>query len=238
MNKIVKGSIIFSFGAAVGSLATFFITRKILTDKYMEEIADLEEHYTKKNEEKEEEERPDPPVSSIINPEVPEEVREALLRDWNRPSLLTPNDPAESEYPKEDDDEEDEEEDDPEDEFEKENEELDEQAKKADEFYRKNRHKPPKIISEKDLGDVPEEFDSIQWDYFTEDDVMADEDLREILDYKRFIGDLLDKFDFRNNDEDMLYILSYEFACVYEITKQVRSYEELMRDKYHGEEET
>ena len=41
-----------------------------------------------------------------------------------------------------------------EDEFEKENEELNEQAKAADEFYRKNMHKPPKIISEKILSSV------------------------------------------------------------------------------------
>lgn len=228
MNKYLKGGIIFSFGAAVGSLVTFFITRKIVSDKYMEEIADIEEHYTKKKEEGE------APVSSIINPEVPEEVREALLRDWNRPSLLTPDSEekmASIESPTEEEEEEEE------DEFEKENEELNEQAKAADEFYRKNMHKPPKIISEKDLGDVPDEFEDIQWDYFTVDDVIADEDLREIVDYKRFIGDLLDKFDFRNNDEETLYILSYEFACVYEITKQVRSYEELMRNKYHGDEE-
>lgn len=152
-----------------------------------------------------------------INPEVSDEVREALLKDWNRPSLLSPESEvtmASIESP----------EDDEEDPIKEEEKEELEHAEEMDREYKENKGRPPKIISAKDLGSVPEGYEEVIWDYYKFDDTVADEDMNEIVDYQRFIGDALDKFDFRNNDEDTLYVLSYEFAAVYEINKLYLSF--------------
>ena len=113
----------------------------------------------------------------VINPNVSPEVREALLKDWNRPSLLSPESEkkmGEVESPEDDEEE---------DIIQEEEEELLEEAAETHEVYSENKNKPPKIISANDLGSVPEGYEEIIWDYYKFDETIADEDMNEIKDY-------------------------------------------------------
>ena len=157
-------------------------------------------------------EEPEPKLSQ----NTPEDVRKALISNFNKPSLSELHEKvmAEIEHPR-DDEEEDEER------------EADLKSEEFNDYYEKNKTRPPKIISVKDLGDYPEEFDETEWLYYNGDDVMATEDGEVIEDYERFIGDSLDKFDFRNNAEESLLVVSFEYATIYEITKMFRAYSDV-----------
>lgn len=91
--------------------------------------------------------------------------------------------------------------------------------------------KRPKLITwESWMNDKPN-FDKIQLAYYTgengEDgclvDIEADE---EIFDEAKIVGDCLDKFGFRNNDEDVIYVRNFDFGADYEVSKYVGVWKE------------
>lgn len=86
--------------------------------------------------------------------------------------------------------------------------------------------KRPKLITWESWINERPEFDKIQLAYYTGEngddgclvDVEADE---EIFDEDKIIGDCLDKFDFRHNDEDVIYVRNFSFGADYEIAKYI-----------------
>ena len=159
----------------------------------------------------------------------PKEIKECLMKNWNKPPIACDiadtkeeekdfeEEMAENEHPLDDDEEESEVDED----------ELEILKKdfEDEKFYKENKTKPPKIVKASSLGDLPGSFETIEWLYFAEDDVVTDENEVVVEDYERFIGGLLDKFGFRDDDsQEEIYILSYEFRCVYHVTKYFVSY--------------
>lgn len=151
-----------------------------------------------------------------------EEIREKLLKNWDKPPLKVSEDEmAENMHPVDSD------EDDIEalDEVDNEKDLNEQEAMDADEYHKKNNGKKPKIISKDNLDSVPSHFETSEWVFWAGDDVMTDDDGSSVIeDPERFVGDCLDKYDFRNNDEEELYILSYEYDTLFIITKYFKSY--------------
>lgn len=151
-----------------------------------------------------------------------EEIREKLLKNWNKPPLKVSEDEmAENMHPVDSD------EDDIEalDEVDNEKDLNEQESIDADEYHKKNKGKKPKIISKDDLDSVPSHFETSEWVFWAGDDVVTDDDGSNVIeDPERFVGDCLDKYDFRNNDEEELYILSYEYDTLFIITKYFKSY--------------
>lgn len=94
-----------------------------------------------------------------------------------------------------------------------------------DKFYQKNKDKPPKIISLEDAIELPEFINQQALLYYTENDVLLDEESNEIIeDRQNFIGNTLEKYDFRNNDDDRMYVLNWRLTTCYEIQKMDDEY--------------
>lgn len=109
-----------------------------------------------------------------------------------------------------------------------ENEEMDEKEPTVDEdsieeeyfdTHQKVKNRPPKIISEESLGDIPEYYDSETLFYYAEDDVLATESEEAIDDPERLVGDCLTKYNFKENDEERIFVRNWSLDTVYEIQK-------------------
>lgn len=96
-----------------------------------------------------------------------------------------------------------------------------------------NKNRSPKIIRAEECGNDPT-YRVIYLTYCTEDgslvedqgDVFYDED--DIGIVGDMIGDALDKYGFRNNDESVIYVRNFAYMVDYEITKFDGSYADLV----------
>lgn len=82
-----------------------------------------------------------------------------------------------------------------------------------------NYGRPPKIISEDSLGELPGYIENSVLMYYTEDNVLTDEDDNVIDDPEYLVGDCLDQFDFRHSDETLIFVRNFSLDTVYEISK-------------------
>lgn len=89
----------------------------------------------------------------------------------------------------------------------------------------RNRDKPPELLSYEKTGELPEYYDHQVWYFYSYNEVMVSEDGEVIEDYERFLGDCLDKFDFIDNDEKLIFVVNYEYATLYEIQKVMAEYD-------------
>lgn len=135
-------------------------------------------------------------------------------------------DPAENEHPEEDSDD-----DISEDEYAEITAETDEEyesylmTKEIKQGYKDG----PKIISMDAFEDERRDFDKVQLYYYTEDDILADENEDIIDDVERVVGDALDKYDFRNNDDMYVCVRNINYSTDYIIGKVLGSYYDLTK---------
>lgn len=115
----------------------------------------------------------------------------------------------------------------PREEYEKASEEAAYEAERLNEDYHANRNKPPKIVSREEFYSPEyEHHDKTTLYFYKEDQVLATEANEAIQDPPRLIGDALDKFGFRNNEEEVIYVRNYGFGIDYEIDKVDDSFAE------------
>jgi hypothetical protein len=60
--------------------------------------------------------------------------------------------------------------------------------------------------------------------YYQEDDVITDEDENKIENELELVGEALDKFGFRDNDEQVVHVRNYEKKTDYEVIKVFAAY--------------
>ena len=154
------------------------------------------------------------------------------------------SDPAEMMSPSEDDDydgnfgEEDSENDDSDDEDDKSCQSGDENEVDKDEFageirdanyYSENR-RPPKLIKEDTFEyDGRDIYDKIDLYYYVHDDTLASEDEEIIDNIEHTVGDCLDKYGFRKNDEAEICVRNFYTMTDYRITKMFAEFGDLVR---------
>lgn len=194
----------FFVGSAVASLATYLITKKVLWAKCDEEINEMRDMYTG--------------VSNTFDKKkyVPENVKKALINNWNKPELKATkrfeDELAESEHPVDSD----------EDEIETSEEELkaDETSLDIEEERRENKGKAAEIISEEAIDELSPGWEERDFTYYQEDDTMVDENNQIIPDFRLFVGNILDDTGWIDDDEaEDIVIKSYEYMSVYRVTK-------------------
>lgn len=84
--------------------------------------------------------------------------------------------------------------------------------------------KDPKLISE-DKFDEDTEFTKETLLYYTEDDTLTDEDEHEIENQLEYVGEAMDKFGFRDNDDELsIHVRNFEKKTDYEIIKVYAAY--------------
>lgn len=187
--NIIFGLTGLAIGAVGGFIAGKFYYKGTYEQQARDEINEMREHYENKEKELK--------VVSVNN------VYENRLGDHTCGIF---QDPAESEYPEEDDDKELDDEEEPD-------------IGDVNLEYEKNRNKPPKIISVEETESLPAGTDSRALFLYTYDDTITDEDDNEIEQPELLVGDCLDKYDFYNSDERVLFVMNYELSTCYEISK-------------------
>ena len=97
-------------------------------------------------------------------------------------------------------------------------EELYNEGLRASMMHEMRRTERPKIIKEEDYGnDGTLSQETLM--YFAGNDILVTEDDEEIHDIPLVVGDCLDKFDFRHNNEKRIFVRNYKLGKDYEITK-------------------
>lgn len=194
-------NIIFGLGGlVVGAVGGFMVGKFYYKEKYErqaeEEIAEMREHY----------ERKEHNLKTVTNmvygaPKMPEDF---VAHEPDSFRVDEPIDAAEAEHPEDDDEE-----------FEDEEPDIDD----ANREYEHNKHKKPKIISVEEIGNLPPGTDSRTLFLYTYDDTITDEDDEEIEQPELLLGDCLDKYDFYDSDERVIFVMNYELSTCYEISK-------------------
>lgn len=235
MNGAIKNTIIFLAGAVTGGGITAFATRAYFRKKAMEE-ADSEVEEVRSFYERQvrdlvqlmEEDECDPMVN--IGQEIAEgladgieAVKESGMSEEKAAEIrqkLTYNHEQKTNYSKMFHESEKSSEDivDPD------NPSMEELGREATEEHKANRHKPPKIISEEAVAELPGYFDNVVLFYYTEDETITNEEDVVIDDPDYLIGDALDKFNFRESDEEIIFVQNFELDTVYEIQKIRQAY--------------
>ena len=82
-----------------------------------------------------------------------------------------------------------------------------------------SKDKKPKIITGDSFYNEYPHFDKISLQYYFDDDILATEEDEEIDDVERVLGDTLDKYGFRNNDESVIYVRNLSMGTDYEVFK-------------------
>ena len=84
-----------------------------------------------------------------------------------------------------------------------------------------NSGKKPKLITSESFDDGYPHFDKVELEYYTVDDVLVDISAEEeIADPERIVGDCLDKYGFRTNDEErVIFVRNFNHGTDYEISK-------------------
>ena len=115
----------------------------------------------------------------------------------------------------------------PREEYEKASEEAAYETERLNEDYHANRNKPTKIVSRDEFfASDFEHHDKSTLYFYKEDEVLATEDDEVIADPSTLIGDALDKYGFRGNSEEVIYVRNYGLGIDYEIEKVDNSYAE------------
>lgn len=97
-------------------------------------------------------------------------------------------------------------------------------SEEMNEEYDKNKNRPPRIISYEEAGNLASHIRADTLFYYTENDVVTDEDGNVIEDYPRLLGDCLDKYDFSTSDETLIFVMNYELGVCYEVQKIMDEY--------------
>lgn len=208
-----------ALGAVGGILGYRFYLLKTYEDPGEEEDLSGYERF-----DDEEEVTVNPPMTD----EEKEEIKERLEKNYEETTnyaAMYQGDAANHEHPVDSDEDEGEEPYDPED-LEELNEEdyaeetADDIALEETEDHAKTKGKKPKIISAEAVEDLPPRFENEILFYYTDDDVVVnDEENEEISNPSDILGDCLDKYGFRENDEERIFVVNYATDTCYEIEK-------------------
>lgn len=90
---------------------------------------------------------------------------------------------------------------------------------KAFERQQKNKGRKPRIISTDEYSSLDPSIDQQCLFYYTLSDVLCDENEEPIDDPALFVGDALDKYNFKTSDERVIFVMNYDLDTCYEIQK-------------------
>ena len=228
MNKLISYGITFLAGGVIGALISHFVTKEKTVNEAQKKLDQMHEYYEEEyghldipQELTEMEDNKETKTNELIHATRSQDpivrpTQETQYHDYTQ-YYQANVDPAEEEHPEEDDP-------------------ADEEmalASQGEYLTRElrleraaNRDRPPKIIKQEECGSNPA-YKEISLTYCVADNKLiedvggdcyydADEDLDAVSD---LIGDALDKYGFRDNDEDSICVRNYKYGIDYNIVK-------------------
>ena len=97
-------------------------------------------------------------------------------------------------------------------------------AMAANRFHEENRDRPPELISEEAIDELPGFFDRQLLYYFAYDESVTDEDEILIDEPGHMLGMVMEETGFIEDNTDLIYVVNYQTDCVYEVQKVLASY--------------
>lgn len=85
--------------------------------------------------------------------------------------------------------------------------------------HQKNKNKPPRIISEEAYSNLSPSVDQKTLYFYTEDEVLTDENEEMLDDPETYVGDALTKYGFNESEEMIIFVMNYALDTCYEIQK-------------------
>jgi hypothetical protein len=223
----MRNGVIFLSGLVIGAAAGFFGGRLYFGKKYqeqyendvkaMEEYTGVTDKYARVEEAAEEEiEEKSNRSSGPLSPEKRKQIKEQLEKNQRETTRYATmykgkkEDPAELEYPEEDVLDDEEEEETPEEE--------------AHNDHLKNSNRRPRIISADAVNEMPPYYDFDNLYFYTDDETVCDDNDQVIDEPGHLIGDCLEKYNFADSDEKVIFVQNFELDTVYEIQKVFAAY--------------
>lgn len=232
MIKLIGYAITFVAGASIGALISHVVTKNKVTAEALQKIEDMHAYYEEEygHIDIPEEETKEEPVKEGAPPEIittkkasdpivnPSNISE--YKDYTQYYSAKATDPAENEHPMDD--------------------EVDENYSQGEYLTREirqerssNSSKPPKMIPYEECGNDPA-YRLVNLTYYTGDGILCESggelfyDQDDIDIVNDLIGDALDKYGFRDNDEDLICVRNYAYGIDYEIVKMDGYYSDLV----------
>lgn len=219
----IKNIIFFTSGVITGVTGMYiYMKKKLNSEKELKEaiINEYDEYfgltdsYTRVNDDEEEEyvNPEDSRQNGILSEEKRKEIKEKLEKNrrittdyakiYRKYNKSTEESSIEEEDPEEDEEEESEDE-------------------RINSDYKENKDRAPKIISENSLGDLPEYYETKCLYYYTEDEVLTDDEDNPIEDPEYILGNCLTKYGFTDpeNEEMSIFVQNFGSSTVYEVQK-------------------
>lgn len=222
----LKGVVIFTLGAVAGGLATTLFWREKYRQKYKKEaddkVASMLEYVNRLREKEKNSglssQRQYTAQDSELGPDISEGGERPKRRDPRvrvnyhdyYPQTNDAEDAlAESEYPREDD-------------------ELTGDERHENKVKMKNENKErPRLVSASSFETEYIWFDKATLLYFTDDDMLVFEENNEPVDDEdQIVGDCLERFDFKTNNEKVVYVRNFARGTNYEVYKVYGAWEE------------
>lgn len=98
------------------------------------------------------------------------------------------------------------------------------EAKAIYDDHQANKDRKPRVISAETLNDLPEYYETRDLYYYSYDETITDENNEEVEVPELLLGDCMEKYDFVNNDEEVMYVQNFSFGKVFIIHKLFSSF--------------
>lgn len=96
---------------------------------------------------------------------------------------------------------------------------IDSPEEMAFDEHQKNKDRPPKIISDEAFSELDAHIETEVLYFYAYDEMLCDENEEPIEEPERLVGDCLDKYGFRDNNERLIFVMNYSLDTAYEIQK-------------------
>lgn len=217
---MLKQVLLFVGGLLTGTVAGFFIGKTVSDKKFQKQIKQMEDYYQKKDiyvreKDDKEENKEKNRKTGLLNTEERTKIKEKE-RKYNKKVVDYTNF-----YEKEEEIEED----------------IPKSSKEAIDFHTKNKNRPPELISEDQISNIPEFLDYQVLYYFMYDYTVSDEDFNYIDEPGYLLGQVLEESEFVDDDTKLIFVINYQTDCVYEVHKEFSAYSDTHEIHIKGEED-
>lgn len=97
---------------------------------------------------------------------------------------------------------------------------------RANEEHEKNKGRKPRIISVEKLGEIDPHYEEETLFYYMYNETVTTDEDEEVEEPEWLLGDCLDQYGFRSNDETVIFVQNFELSKVYEVQKIMASFYE------------
>lgn len=154
-----------------------------------------------------------PRADGPLSQEERDEIKKKLINNYEKTSsyatMYKEDKAAEEEHPVDSD----------EDEIDEEQAEID----RANAEHRENFNKPPKIISAEEFNSLPGYIETGALYFYHYDEVLVDDEDDEV-DEGMLVGDCLDKYGFRDSEEEIIFVRNYQIDKAFKIHRVMGSW--------------